>query len=189
MLQAILEYAGASHMPSIFLEAASLPVQESEGKLPTRMEGNQLHRYSKVLEDNIGEGHHATRVISSCPRLSWAKPHPLNRTGPPSLFRSQKLLSLNIEAPDMQWFRQATGDLMPDRVGHDGSHFDDWTGFQDSRVFGSDEDTTLWLLLIFSLLCIACYLSYRHCKTRYRLRRRKPRLKKLLAAVSGPRNV
>lgn len=189
LLDAILEYTSVAHMPSIFSENAGVPVKALE-VLPTRMENNQLHRYSKVLETNIGESHHSTKVLPTCPHLKWATPHPLNRTAPTNLYKAQKLLSLNLDAPwpSPQVQQQFRKDLLPDSGGPNPLDEDDWIGAHDSSVFGGADDP--WSLLwIFLLLLVVCFFSYRYCRTRYRLRRRKPRLQKLLSAVAGPRNV
>ena len=97
-LDALMEYTSMAYMPSIFTENAGLPIKDAPS-LPKRMENNQLHRYSKVLESShIGESHLSTRILPPCPHLKWAQQHPLNRTAPSNLYKAQKLLSLNIDA-------------------------------------------------------------------------------------------
>ena len=68
---------------------------------------------------------------------------------------------------------------------------DDWLGanYEGSSSFGIHEHLTFSLLWVFCLLCVVSFVTYRYCRTRYRLRRRKPRLQKLISAVAGPRNV
>jgi membrane-bound transcription factor site-1 protease len=188
MLDAIMEFTSAAHMPSVFTENAGIPVKPGQ-VLPTRMEGNQLHRYSKVLESNIGDVH-STRVLPTCPHLKWAVHHALNRTAPSNLYKAQKLLSMSLDVPPLPVLRDdmllERRRLLPDQ---NFGEVDDWIGVHDSAVFGAEDHMTWSLLWIFLLLCVVCFISYRYCKARYRLRRRKPRLQKLISAVAGPRNV
>lgn len=67
----------------------------TETDLPTRMKGNRLYRFSKVLESDLGEIH--TKALPQCPHLVWANPIPLNQSAPGNLYQSQKLLSLMEE--------------------------------------------------------------------------------------------
>ena len=190
LLEALLEYTSVSHLPKVFSDNAGekldpkLPV-----KLPERMENNNLHKYSKVLENNMGN-RHASRVLPICPRRKWAASIPLNKTAPNNLYKAQKLLSLNLENVPALPSHFNEFPLIPD---DDKLNSVDWVGIQDTPV--DDHWSLFW---IFILLCCVCFISYRYCKTKYRLRRRKPRLQKLLnAAVSsttsngtgGPRNV
>ncbi len=105
MLDAVFEYTSVAKLPSVFSENAAPPVQAAT-VLPARMENNQLHRYSKVLESNIGESGHSTRPLPACPHLKWAAAQPLNRTAPSNLYKTQRLLSLNIESPLLPLFHR-----------------------------------------------------------------------------------
>ena len=49
--------------------------------LPQRMEGNRLHRFSKVLDTSIGRDHFNTKILPKCPTLDISVAEPLNRTG------------------------------------------------------------------------------------------------------------
>ena len=50
--------------------------------LPQRMEGNRLHRFSKVLDtSSIGREHISTKILPKCPILDISIAEPLNRTG------------------------------------------------------------------------------------------------------------
>ena len=60
----------------------------------------------QVLESNIGASGHSTKPLPACPRLKWAAPQPLNRTSPSNLYKSQKLLSLNVESPLLPVFHR-----------------------------------------------------------------------------------
>ena len=59
------------------------------------MDGNRLHRFSKVLDTNIGNVHLSSRVLPPCPRLKVSPGKPLNKTAPSNLYKAQKLLSLS----------------------------------------------------------------------------------------------
>ena len=63
----------------------------------------------QVLESNIGASGHSTKPLPACPRLKWASPQPLNRTSPSNLYKSQKLLSLNVESPLLPVFHRQVG--------------------------------------------------------------------------------
>ncbi|XP_077301788.1 membrane-bound transcription factor site-1 protease [Arctopsyche grandis] len=97
MLDAILEYTSTGHMSKLFLDNNS-PHREVNiipSELPQRMKGNGLHRYSRVLENNMNGGTrplpicetHQTRIIGS----------PLNISSSisSSLYRPHHLLSRN----------------------------------------------------------------------------------------------
>lgn len=79
MLDAILQYASTTHLPSVFKED-NVPLKNGNSVLPQRMEGNQLYRYSKVLEDNL-EGI-KIRPLPACPHVVWSHPNPLNQSAP-----------------------------------------------------------------------------------------------------------
>ncbi|KFM77342.1 Membrane-bound transcription factor site-1 protease, partial [Stegodyphus mimosarum] len=96
LLDALLQYATTTHVPPIFEELKSDLVLDAKD-LPQRMEGNHLYRYSKVLEHHLGTPH--IRPLPTCPRLSWVRPQPLNKSGPSALYKAQKLLSVNLDAP------------------------------------------------------------------------------------------
>jgi len=63
-------------------------------QLPTRMDSNRLHRFSKVLDTNFGNVHLSTRVLPKCPLLEMTSGEVLNITVPTTAFKPQKLLSL-----------------------------------------------------------------------------------------------
>ncbi|XP_071040953.1 membrane-bound transcription factor site-1 protease isoform X2 [Parasteatoda tepidariorum] len=96
LLDALLQYATTKYVPPLFEELKSSVVLDAKD-LPQRMEGNHLYRYSKVLEHHLGTPH--TRPLPACPRLSWVRPEPLNKSGPSTLYKAQKLLSVNLDAP------------------------------------------------------------------------------------------
>ncbi|XP_018320423.1 membrane-bound transcription factor site-1 protease isoform X2 [Agrilus planipennis] len=97
MLNAILEYASTSHLPTIFTDnrlKKDTVVVETE--IPQRMEGNRLYRYSKVLEKHLGDPQ--AKQLPQCPRLAWVTPIPLNTSAPTNLYQPQKLLALSEDA-------------------------------------------------------------------------------------------
>lgn len=96
MLNALLEYASMSHLPSVFKDNQDVWEDIVDTEVPVRMEGNRLYRYSKVLEVNLGEPQ--TRPLPQCPHLSWSQPLPLNISAPSNLYQSQRLLSLISES-------------------------------------------------------------------------------------------
>lgn len=93
MLNALLEYTSTSHLLSIFKDNQDTWEHIVDTEVSTRMEGNRLFRYSKVLEVNLGEPQ--AKALSQCPHLSWSQPVPLNISAPSNLYQSQKLLSLS----------------------------------------------------------------------------------------------
>ncbi|XP_052827595.1 membrane-bound transcription factor site-1 protease [Octopus bimaculoides] len=93
LLKALLEYTAHKTLPSIFQGYEKRP-SWPRVNLPERMEGNHLHRYSKVLEGHLGNP--KPRPLPPCPHQSWAAPHLLNISAPSNLFQQPKLLSVDI---------------------------------------------------------------------------------------------
>nr|CAI5826238.1 unnamed protein product [Callosobruchus analis] len=104
MLDAMLEYTSTSHLPSVFKDNQ---MNKWEGaidtEIPSRMEGNRLYRFSKILEGNLGDSQ--AKPLPQCPHLVWTQPIPLNVSAPSNLYQSQKLLSLmeevNLHLPNV----------------------------------------------------------------------------------------
>ena len=57
----------SGHLPAIVREQTSVPLKPQE-ILPERMKNNKLHRYSKVLESNIGDVYN-TRQLPACNKV------------------------------------------------------------------------------------------------------------------------
>ena len=110
MLEALLQFASTGNVPSVFKQqhhtgddgevlVSNEVVMKNDPNvaLPTRMEGNHLHRYSKVLENNLGSGSTTVKIrpLPSCLSLKWETPLPLNLTAPTNLYKNQKLLSVS----------------------------------------------------------------------------------------------
>ncbi|XP_040564759.2 LOW QUALITY PROTEIN: membrane-bound transcription factor site-1 protease [Lepeophtheirus salmonis] len=183
LLEAILKYTSTAFMPKILKENSGPELlNQTSTSLPLRMDNNQLYRYSKVLENNIDDGFHSARVLPSCPHLKWAQSRPLNRTAPINLYKAQKLLSLNIETPLVLNNHRESHNFIfgPPKNKAIDMNSVDWVGAEDTQV--DDHWSIVW---IFCLLCFICFVSYRYCRTKYRIRRRKPRIHKLINAAGG----
>jgi len=173
LVDAVLEYTSAGHLPQLLRDNAGPPIKPAE-ILPARMTENQLHRYSKVLEYNIGNVF-SVKQLPACPDLEFLPHQPLNTSQPASLAQVAKLLSVggDMELPVMPGIH--------DRGLQDSIEVD-WLGSSDL----SPSPGMSWsLVYIFSGLCLASYLTYRYCanKYNYRLRRRPNRLARLISAV------
>jgi len=173
LLDAVLEYTSAGHLPQLLRDNAGSAIKPAE-VLPSRMVDNQLARYSKVLEANIGNVY-TVGAIPACRVIQPLPPQPLNTSHPDSLAQGQKLLSLGREAE------------LPSRNGQEGLLSEglevDWLGSSDSF---STSPTLSWsLVYLFSGLVLGSYFTYRYCsnKYNYRLRRRPNRLARLISAV------
>ncbi|CAM1330162.1 MBTPS1 (predicted) [Pycnogonum litorale] len=97
LLDAILQYTAHNIMSPVFRELNAGPI-DSDEKLPERMEGNRLHRNSKVVQSIDGEI--KTRDLPSCPHLIWSTPVPLNISDSSHLYK-HKLLSLKHDGAPM----------------------------------------------------------------------------------------
>ena len=195
MMDAILEYTGMGNFPRIFGEdgvpAANVPYlklkqndlenHRNPSDLPQRMEDNRLHRFSKVLETNIGADQTSTtRILPQCRQLQGSKAQPLNRTAPTNLYRAQKLMSLsaNIDLESLMISnKQKPKQNLEDELVHE---VDDWMGnMANFASMENDEGYPLYssrsyhlsnqmLFWIFCFLCVLCYMGYK-C---YRKRRK-----------------
>ncbi|KAK6630577.1 Membrane-bound transcription factor site-1 protease [Polyplax serrata] len=179
MLDGILEYTSTGHMPSIFKDNNS-KILNQDIQLPQRMEGNHLHRYSKVLDNYVNSIQ--TRELPACPHLVWAHPIPLNTSAPTNLYKSQKLLSIGIEAqlPVWQFPILKNGRL------EDTNNNDFWAWREEIN----ENDTNLTSFPAFFLLLLLCVVIYTACRFyRYRTRprKRKPKLKKIISNVNSGR--
>ena len=199
-MDAILEYTGMSNFPRVFSEDGVLAGTASYLKnkqndleyhnyptLPQRMEDNRLHRFSKVLETNIGADQTAsTRLLPQCRRLKACKAQPLNRTAPTNLYRAQKLMSLNanIDLESLLISNKNKPRTNSDDVIRE---VDDWLGNManfasmendDSLPFYSNRSvyhiSNQMLFWIFCFLCVLCYIGYKcyRKKRKFFLRRK-----------------
>lgn len=165
LMDALLEYTSAAHLPHRLAQQAAKPIKPLD-ILPARMEKNQLHRYSKVLESNIGNVY-STRSLPACSKIPPLTPQPLNTTAPASLYKLQKLLSVGgeIQLP----LRSRTPGLQQD------DSEVDWLGSVDSL---QEAEFSIWFLWLFLSLCLLSYLLYRVCNWHltYRARIRPARI-------------
>lgn len=92
LLESLLQYSAYSNLPPALNEQPTIQLPKMVDPLPTRMEGNHLYRYSKVLDAHLGEP--KPRPLPACPHLAWAIAEPLNISAPSNLFLHQKLLSI-----------------------------------------------------------------------------------------------
>jgi len=79
LLDALLEFTSHGQIPPLFIDQRSTETLP-DASLPERMEGNHLHRYSKVLESHLGNPR--SRPLPACPHHVWALPKPLNISAP-----------------------------------------------------------------------------------------------------------
>ncbi|CAG0912859.1 unnamed protein product, partial [Notodromas monacha] len=101
---ALLDFCNSGNLPSVLGDMASnadavLPSEGADVRLPERMSGSHLHRYSKVLESNLDKAR--PRPLPACPKLVWAKAVPLNKSAPSNLYKSAKLLSIHTSNLDV----------------------------------------------------------------------------------------
>ncbi|XP_005107775.1 membrane-bound transcription factor site-1 protease [Aplysia californica] len=184
MLSALLEYTAHSVLPAVFSDLKKVllpPVSEP----PTRMEGNHLHRYSKVVESNLGTAQH--RPLPPCPSLVWAKPHPINKSAPANVYKPQKLLSIDLDAPFMPPNHPELpvgGAGAPGAAAHDGSGL----GFQPGMsgpALVQDRSTVYPVLAFLGTGLVALFLFNQYYRARSRPRRKRPRPRKLQQMIYG----
>jgi len=179
LIDAMLEYTSAGHLPQLLRDNAGPPIKPAD-LLPARMSDNKLHRFSKVLESNIGSVNNAG-PLPPCVSVTPLTPFLLNSSLPGgSLAHGQKLLS--IPGQEVQLPLRAAGqqDLL---LGGEGLEVD-WYGSSD-QLSGHSPSLSWPLIYIFVGLCMGSYLTFRYCsnKYNYRLRRRPNRLARLISAV------
>nr|CAD7257503.1 unnamed protein product [Timema shepardi] len=172
MLDALLEYSSMGHLPSIFKDHQT-EFENHISELPQRMEGNHLYRYSKVLSNHRDSL--LTRDLPPCPHLVWAQPVPLNI----NLYKSQKLLSLSLEGPLPNFRDLAPNDISNGEIGEAGVAGVRWgTGLGD---FEEDSLSSWPALLLMALSCTVVFLAYKYYRQRTRPRRKRPRLRRIMA--------
>lgn len=180
MLDAVLDYAvTGGEIPIAFLEnpdGTELNML-SGGSAPQRMEGNQLHRYSKVLEAPAQSSTQPqARPLPSCPQPVFTAPIPLNKSAPSNLYQSQKLLSVNIDPalpilPSLRHnpFQTIDLELLDESPVSVGRRYD-WSASTKAAV----ALMTLAALILF-------YQFYRNRSRPRRVARKSPRLKRVVA--------
>ncbi|XP_032813570.1 membrane-bound transcription factor site-1 protease [Petromyzon marinus] len=184
MLDALLQYTAYDVLSPVFSEAnARGAIQQitHEGPLPTRMEGNHLYRYSKVLEAHLGDP--KPRPLPACPHLSWAKPQPLNQTAPSNLWKQPKLLAMDPEPISFPNLRQNRPQVRPLSPG-ESSAWDVPQGIMPGR-YNQDVGHTIPVFAFFGATVVLAFFVVKISKTKSRPKRKRPlRLKRLHLAVT-----
>ncbi|XP_052230878.1 membrane-bound transcription factor site-1 protease-like [Dreissena polymorpha] len=179
LLSALLEYTSHSHLIPAFtnLEPVTLPPAE---ELPVRMEGNHLHRYSKVIEGHMGTAR--SRPLPPCPKLVWAKPNHLNVTAASNLYQPQKLLSVNTFDVYHVPLPIGKGDL-PD-IEAEVKHVPEDT---DTGLPHKTERASVFPALAFlGAALVLLFMLNQLYKKRTKPKRKRPRLKNYSRLVQGP---
>uniref|UniRef100_A0A8C4QCE9 Membrane-bound transcription factor site-1 protease n=1 Tax=Eptatretus burgeri TaxID=7764 RepID=A0A8C4QCE9_EPTBU len=172
LLDAILQYTAYGVLSPIFTEHGNgkkyqLPHVDSQ---PQRMDGNHLHRYSKVLETNLAEAR--ARPLPACPHLSWAKPQPLNRTGISPLWKQPKLLSVNPDAVAFPNLHNRRPQVRPLSPGESGA-WDVPGGIMPGR-YNQDVGHSIPVFAFFGAMLVLAFFVVQITKSRNRPKRRKP---------------
>eukprot|EP00057_Strongylocentrotus_purpuratus_P020901 XP_011675375.1 PREDICTED: multidrug resistance-associated protein 5 [Strongylocentrotus purpuratus] len=176
LLETLLQYTAYSNLSPMFSEhesiATSLPPVDT---LPTRMEGNHLYRYSKVLEAHLGEPR--ARPLPACPQLAWAIGEPLNFSAPSNLYKHQKLLS--VPEAFLPLVRRNGQPAAPQLMKEENEPHGPGGFNPNLSASGLDQFWGIPLIGLFSVLLVMGFLFYQVQQRRTRPRRRKPyRLKK-----------
>ncbi|XP_052062556.1 membrane-bound transcription factor site-1 protease-like [Mytilus californianus] len=181
LLSALLEYTAYNNMVPLFTGQDHVSLTSSE--LPTRMEGNHLHRYSKVIEGHLGST--VSKVLPPCPHQVWAKPHPLNKTANINLFQQQKLLSVGLDEAVIIGNERKTLDIgaqeIKEPVGlpHE-PHFRD-----RHSVHNVDTAGVYPVLAFVGTGLVLLFLLNQYYKGKAKTKKKRPRLKKLHHSVYG----
>lgn len=185
LLKAILEYTAHKVLPAnLFMqEPVELPPMI---ELPERMEGNHLHRYSKVIEGNLGKSR--SRPLPPCPSLNWAKPHPLNKSAPSNLYQPQKLMSIDLEAM-LPLNKHDDNPLNPHISG-----IKDRPGYPaDAQISGpqlvQDHSNFFPVLAFLGTGLVILFLLNQYYRSKSRPKRKRPKMRKSLhnTSHSGPK--
>uniref|UniRef100_A0A8W8JSW4 Membrane-bound transcription factor site-1 protease n=1 Tax=Magallana gigas TaxID=29159 RepID=A0A8W8JSW4_MAGGI len=186
MLSAILEYTAYNNLVQLFSNQDKAVISPME--LPNRMEGNHLHRYSKVLEGHLGTAR--SRILPTCPRVIYAPSHPINKSAPTNLFQQQKLLSVRLEE-SLPLGRQSVEDLIEsletkEKLGYGGvePHVQGAGPIQDI-----DSNSVFPVLAFIATGLVLLFLLNQYYRGRSKPRRKRPRLKKfhtILYGTKGP---
>ncbi|XP_069113191.1 membrane-bound transcription factor site-1 protease-like [Argopecten irradians] len=183
LLSALLEYTAYNSLVPLFsgTDQSILPPAE----LPLRMEGNHLHRYSKVLEGHLGSPR--SRPLPQCPRLIWTVAHPLNVSAPSNLYQQQKLLSTGLDIPVPPGIDRRDGDLMPN-IGI----VKDSGGFQAdplmkpaNQLQDVDSNSVFPVVAFVATGLVILFLLNQYYKSRSKPKKRRPRLKKFHQIFTG----
>ncbi|KAL7978713.1 hypothetical protein Chor_013202 [Crotalus horridus] len=175
LLDSVLQYTSYGVMPPSLShsEHRQRPPTGAGYVLPERMEGNHLHRYSKVLEAHLRDP--KPRSLPACPHLSWAKPQPLNETAPSNLWKHQKLLSIDLDKVALPSFHQNRPQVRPLSPGESGA----WNipgGIMPGR-YNQDVGGTIPVFAFLGAMVVLAFFVVQ-IKSKSRPKRRKLRVKR-----------
>ncbi|KAK3086362.1 hypothetical protein FSP39_017399 [Pinctada imbricata] len=180
LLSAILEYTAYNNLIQLFSDQNKIILPPAE--LPVRMEGNHLHRYSKVIEGHLGKPR--SRTLPSCPHLVYAQAHPINKSAPFNLFQQQKLLSVGLEE-SVRVNHQDSAALRDDSLLHQ-----DMLGVGPephgaAAVQEVDSNNFFPVLAFLATGLVLLFILNQYYRTRSKPKRKRPRLKKLHQIIYG----
>ncbi|XP_062580342.1 membrane-bound transcription factor site-1 protease-like [Saccostrea cucullata] len=153
------------------------------------MEGNHLHRYSKVLEGHLGTAR--SRILPTCPRVIYAASHPINKSAPSNLFQQQKLLSIGLDESVPLGRRHVEEDLIEsleakENFGNGAAPHIQGGGGAMQDI---DSNSVFPVLAFIGTGLVLLFLLNQYYRGRSKPRRKKPRLKKfptMLYGTKGP---
>ncbi|XP_029781153.1 membrane-bound transcription factor site-1 protease isoform X2 [Suricata suricatta] len=176
LLDALLQYTSYGVTPPSLSHSGNRqrPPSGAGSVTPERMEGNHLHRYSKVLEARWGRPE--PRALPACPHLSWAKPQPLNETAPSNLWKHQKLLSIDLDKVVLPNFRSNRPQVRPLSPGERGA-WDIPGGIMPGR-YNQEVGQTIPVFAFLGAMVVLAFFVVQINKARSRPKRRKPRVKR-----------
>ncbi|KAF6078606.1 membrane bound transcription factor peptidase, site 1 [Phyllostomus discolor] len=187
LLDALLQYTSYGVTPPSLSHSGHRQRPPSGAGLatPERMEGNHLHRYSKVLEARLGGPE--PRALPACPHLSWAKPQPLNETAPSNLWKHQKLLSIDLDKVVLPNFRSNRPQVRPLSPGESGA-WDIPGGIMPGR-YNQEVGQTIPVFAFLGAMVVLAFFVVQINKAKSRPKRRKPRVKRpqLMQQVHPPK--
>jgi len=174
MLDAFLDFATTGQVAPVFQDLKSSTPLKPLKSLPERMEGNQLHRYSKVLEGHLGSP--KSRDLPACPHLAWAPPNPLNISAPSNLYKQQKLLSIGLEQP-IPWMPQIPDSKM---AGIQESFGGEDSNPVQSGYLDTPETPGVFPIMAFmGMVLVLVFFVNQLYKSKSKPRRKRPRLKRM----------
>ncbi|KAL4234848.1 Membrane-bound transcription factor site-1 protease [Mactra antiquata] len=185
MLSALLEYTSHNNLPPAFENQEQI-ILKPNPILPERMEGNHLHRYSKVIEGHLGTPR--ARPLPTCPNLVWSKPHPLNITATTNLYQPQKLLSIN------NFDTNNFGVLMPhedilDRedsgIKQSPSEIEEEKSVKESFSTDINTTTVFPVLAFLGTALVVLFMLNMYYKGKSKPKRKRPRMKKFQGLMYG----
>ncbi|XP_057390005.1 membrane-bound transcription factor site-1 protease isoform X2 [Balaenoptera acutorostrata] len=187
LLDALLQFTSYGVTPPSLSHsgARQRPPSGAHSVAPERMEGNHLHRYSKVLEARLGGPE--PRALPACPHLSWAKPQPLNETAPSNLWKHQKLLSIDLDKVVVPSFRPNRPQVRPLSPGESGA-WDIPGGIMPGR-YNQEVGQTIPVFAFLGAMVVLAFFVVQINKAKSRPKRRKPRVKRpqLVQQVHPPK--